>query len=876
MEKMRRARHALLAGIAGAAPLVSVSAVAAQVTLYWDGDGVGPVGGGTGTWDTTLTRWSLTPDGSVFQAWVNANNDDAVFANAPGTVTVPAAGVTARSLEFQIGGYTLSGAGPLTMAGSSVGTINVAGGVTTMGVPIAGVDGFTKMGAGTLVLTASTTATGNRRILGGAVNIDTTLRIPNNGTVTLDGGMLVETNPTSGGSYISAGVALDIGAGGGTVSYTGGAGSSSIYAGTIRGPGILHKVGTGEFRYQGTGLPNTTYSKLVVHEGLFRLGFVSPTQDERGFGAVPAAFTADAITLDGGAIGTSFNTTLHANRGVTLGPGGGTYNSATGAATLQASITGVGGLSKTGLQIVTFTGISDFTGPFTLLDNRVNVHANNALGLGNLVFAVTGNGTLANNGPVDVTLNNPLVNLQSGSIDISATSGRTLTFTGKLTGPANWKKDNSAATGSLVLSNDTSDFTGGLNVLAGRLVITANNALGSAAGATTVNSGATLVMRGGFDYGTAEPLTVGGSGPSPGNLGAIHNASDNNRFAGPITLTAATAVGVAAGSLELAGPISGSFTLQKLGSGTLVLGGSGNTFTQLTIDAGAVSVGSDGNLGAAPGTPTASRIVIADNAGLHAASSFTINPNRGINLPGTTGAINVSPGVTLTYDGVAVGQTLNKTGGGSLVLGGVNAHTGGTVIHAGTLSLSPTGVLPGDVSIAAGAALHGRGSVGGNVTVNGTISPGASPGTFATTGNHTWQGGGTYAWEIDDAAGAPGSNWDHVTMNAVTISATAGNKFTIRIVALPGNGGPGLDNFDPDAPASWVIATATSGTVNNFDLEAFAIDASQFEQDNENKGGFYVSRSGGDLMLNYVPEPGTASLLMLTVSSALLRRRRRH
>ena len=85
-----------------------------------------------------------------------------------------------------------------------------------------------------------------------------------------------------------------------------------------------------------------------------------------------------------------------------------------------------------------------------------------------------------------------------------------------------------------------------------------------------------------------------------------------------------------------------------------------------------------------------------------------------------------------------------------------------------------------------------------------------------------------------------------------------------------------LDNFDPDSPFSWVIATATSGTVNNFDLAAFEIDASQFEQNNENKGGFYVSRSGGDLMLNYVPEPGAVGMLMVGASVAIRRRRRNH
>ena len=38
----------------------------------------------------------------------------------------------------------------------------------------------------------------------------------------------------------------------------------------------------------------------------------------------------------------------------------------------------------------------------------------------------------------------------------------------------------------------------------------------SSAGATTINTGASLVMRGGFNYTTAEPVTLGGTGSAGG------------------------------------------------------------------------------------------------------------------------------------------------------------------------------------------------------------------------------------------------------------------------------------------------------------------------------------------------------------------------
>src|SRR5262245_53733686 len=64
--------------------------------VYGDGDGLGQVGGGIGTWDTTSLRWSTTSDGNTYQAWNNATGDDAVFSvagtgAAPGAVAAGAA-----------------------------------------------------------------------------------------------------------------------------------------------------------------------------------------------------------------------------------------------------------------------------------------------------------------------------------------------------------------------------------------------------------------------------------------------------------------------------------------------------------------------------------------------------------------------------------------------------------------------------------------------------------------------------------------------------------------------------------------------------------------------------------------------------------------
>src|SRR5205823_2685050 len=75
----RRRRAALTAAILSTATAVAVSVSnAPAATLTWDSDasaGNGATDGG-GTWDTTTQDWF---NGSTDVAWINANNDTAIF-----------------------------------------------------------------------------------------------------------------------------------------------------------------------------------------------------------------------------------------------------------------------------------------------------------------------------------------------------------------------------------------------------------------------------------------------------------------------------------------------------------------------------------------------------------------------------------------------------------------------------------------------------------------------------------------------------------------------------------------------------------------------------------------------------------------------------
>ena len=70
---------------------------------WWDGDGSGPVGGGSGLGQLlgAAKRWASAANGTTYAAWNAVNGDNACFTGAGRTVTIAAqTTVAARSLTF--------------------------------------------------------------------------------------------------------------------------------------------------------------------------------------------------------------------------------------------------------------------------------------------------------------------------------------------------------------------------------------------------------------------------------------------------------------------------------------------------------------------------------------------------------------------------------------------------------------------------------------------------------------------------------------------------------------------------------------------------------------------------------------------------------
>lgn len=145
---------------------------------------------------------------------------------------------------------------------------------------------------------------------------------------------------------------------------------------------------------------------------------------------------------------------------------------------------------------------------------------------------------------------------------------------------------------------------------------------------------------------------------------------------------------------------AGAWGLKKTGTGTLTLSGSNTYAGGTTLSQGTLSLGNSKALGS--GT-------------LFAASGTTTDIQNGVNIGN---ALIIDLKHTINVDGVAAGtysgttseasanSVLHKTGHGMLTLSGTSAHTGGTVVDAGTLKVGSRSALgSGALTVAGGATV---------------------------------------------------------------------------------------------------------------------------------------------------------------------------
>jgi autotransporter-associated beta strand protein len=396
-------------------------------SFSWDGTSTGTgAQGGAGTWDsnTTANWWN----GTTNVVWPNTGTDnDAVFGNTAGTVSIATGGVTANDLTFNTTGYLIQN-NKLTLVptSASVGAIiNTATSVSSeISSEVAGTlgtttsnSGLTKSGAGTLTLSGTNTFTGWVTISGGILKVTKAAAInsigtgswifANNGTFELDGtaGNIAlttrfQTNGgtilnTTGDNTISQGVYMNSVASN-TIKSDGG---SLVISGTVNGGSgnrklTLSGASTGENRIGGA-ITNSTSPNLVSVE---KIGVGKWILSAANTYSGTTVITQGTLQLGNASTTGSLSTLSAITNNATLAFR--RSNTITQGTDFANGIDGTGGIlvkSASSSGVVVLGGTNTFQGGVNIASGVLKITSAAALGTGSKVIELNGGGGEAAN-----------------------------------------------------------------------------------------------------------------------------------------------------------------------------------------------------------------------------------------------------------------------------------------------------------------------------------------------------------------------------------------------------------------------------------------------------------------------------------------------
>ncbi|MEI6970749.1 MAG: glycine-rich domain-containing protein [bacterium] len=599
---------------------------------------------------------------------------------------------------LDIGAYSDSVGLVSLTSGSIIGTSGVLTSTTgfaisnataaTISAKLAGTVGLTKSGAGALTLSNTNSYTGGTTIGASAGGISFARDgLGTSGAITFAGNAPIQwaagnTQDISGRLVINAGVTatLDTGANNVTLASAFGAG----------GTGSLTKTGAGILTIGGTN----TYSGLTTaSNGTLRIAGIQTAGSEYSIGA-SGTLDIGAAGVAGASLTVSRLTLAGANSGLVL-----EFNTAPTNDT--ASVATSDGLTINGGKIYLRTeGGADWA-------------TNGTYNLIQYSGAIKGGGlaTLAIGNPVGGK--SYFFSASGGWLMVTIGTGLTKTWDG---GGADdyWNSGTNWSDNLAPSALDSLTFAGSVR-------LTPQNNL---AGGTRFNSitfsGASAFVLGG----NTVNLVGGVVNNSSATGGQRINLNLNLDAGGRLINTAAGGPVTIAGNI---GEVGGSWGITKIGSGfTLILAGT-NTYTGATvINEGTLQLGRAGTLSDA----TSVEIATAGTLDL-AGFSETVD---GLSGTGNARVINsAGSAVTLTIGGnggsgswggqiIGAGITLTKDGGGTQVITGTNAPSGGIWIRNGSVTGAGVSSLGSNVVVQGGAATALRLEVSSSFAAGGILT----------------------------------------------------------------------------------------------------------------------------------------------------------
>lgn len=432
--------------------------------------------------------------------------------------------------------------------------------------------------------------------------------------------------------------------------------------------------------------------------------------------------------------------------------------------TWQGAISAADGITKAGPGTLDLQGTNTFVGTITVNQGAVKVSSQANTGPTTNAFYLNGGGLLNYN----FSIANPIVLGPNGGYTDTG-SNWTSTWTGVVSGSGPLTLG--GYTGVNSLANTANTFTGNIHVNGALLGIAADGSLGNSANCIWLN---------------AQP-----------------RANSNDYFAGLKAMAAG--VTVAAGrtitmtgmgaTLDSGGqtftinaPIQGIGGVTIQGSGTVVLGGT-NTFSgPIWINSSRLQFSSDANLGDAANTiALQSNGTNSSTAFLQAGANLTTNRTVYVNYLGAfdTNGFNVNFAGTLT----GVGEFL-KAGNGTLTLSGTNTVKGDISVSGGKLA------------IASDAAL---GYASNNVRIGWDQSA-----QFGSIG--TLLVNGTFTSNRDFSISAEGSGNGAIEVSGSNVFTLAGQITSYTGLNKEGTGTLVLTG---DSSQSWLVGQSDPGIVIN-------------------------------------------------------------
>lgn len=286
--------------------------------------------------------------------------------------------------------------------------------------------------------------------------------------------------------------------------------------------------------------------------------------------------------------------------------------------------------------------------------------------------------------------------------------------------------------------------------------------------------------------GTALLLTTG-KAFNLGNTGTIVN----NGLQPAIILSGST---TANSTIANSGTITGGLSLSVASApgNTVSLNNSGTITGNIALNAGTVALVNTGTINGNISTGSGN-----DSFAMNGAFAGSLNGGAGVNTLSVNGGTQSAPVAFTTVSNIATYSqsggfaTVSGTGtfGSAVLTGGRLVGLAGSVLNAGTFTVGPN------------ATFGSAGTVNGVVNVNGTLSPGASPGTMTVNGNVALNSGSTSLFEITPTVS------DKLIVNG-TVAIASGS--TLQIVAsTPVKVGTTLDLIHATGGVSGSFTTVT-------------------------------------------------------------------